>query len=158
MYARLRPSYQFFAWWGRKRWPSDSHSKVVNGVRPKKNAEKSTYPPPADGLCVPFLCKRVVGCKRCPSSSPLRALGEVSQLHRVQGFAKKCSGLAHTPQGGREVVTQTRCAVYGGYGCENLLQAVFSFSGPFISGVNRPPSNPTQKRLRGPACKGFKRL
>lgn len=114
---------------------------------PKKDREKSTCPPPADGLCVPFLCKRVVGCKRCPSSSPLRALGEVSQLHRVQGFAKKCSGLAHTSQGGRGVVTQTRCPIYGGYGCENLLQAVFSFSEPFISGPNQSLSNPTQKRL-----------
>lgn len=26
----------------------------------RKREQKSTYPPPADGLCVPFLCKRVV--------------------------------------------------------------------------------------------------
>ncbi len=113
----------------------------------RKKWEKSTYPPPADGLCVPFLCKRGVGCKRCPRPSPLRGLGAVSQLHRVQGFAKKCSGLAHASRGGRGVVTQARCPVYGDYGCENLQQAVFSFSEPFISGANPPLSNPTQKRL-----------
>lgn len=28
---------------------------------------KSTYPPPADGLCVPFLCKRLVGASEAPA-------------------------------------------------------------------------------------------
>lgn len=79
-------------------------------------------------------------------------------MHRVQGFAKKCSGLAHVSQDGRGVVTQARCPVYGDYGCENLQQAVFSFSGPFISEVNQPLLVATPIRLRGPACMGFKRF
>lgn len=88
-----------------------------------------------------------MGCKRGSRPSPLRGLGDVSQLHRVQGFAKKCSGLAHVSRGGRGLVTQARCPVYGDYGCENWLQVVFSFSAPFISEVNQLLSNPTQNRL-----------
>jgi len=60
----------------------------------EKTAEKSTYPPPANGLCVPFLCKGGWGGKSWLRPSPLRGLWAVLQLHEVQGFANKCSGLA----------------------------------------------------------------
>jgi len=60
----------------------------------QKQHKKSTYPPPADGLCVPFFCNDRWWCKRCCRPSPLRVLWAVKHLHGVQGFAKKCSGAA----------------------------------------------------------------
>jgi hypothetical protein len=121
-------------------------SKQKQVVARERFIENHLSPSRRRALC-PFFVQTGSECKRCPCPSPLRGLGDVSRLHRLQRFAKKCSGIAYASQGGRGVGTQTRCPVYGDYGCENLLQAVCSFSEPFISGVNQRLPNPMQKRL-----------
>ena len=55
----------------------------------KKYDKKSTYPPPADGLYVRFLCKVKLWRKPCLRPGPLRVLWGIWRLQRVQGFAKK---------------------------------------------------------------------
>lgn len=56
----------------------------------RKNSRKSTYPPPADGLCVRFLCK-----SRCSANEPaaqarrgaLQAIGRFTECKVLQGNA-----------------------------------------------------------------------
>lgn len=51
-----------------REWLSGDPTKCVPGgslefVSAKKNGRKSTYPPPAEVVCVPFLCKWAKGAK-----------------------------------------------------------------------------------------------
>lgn len=62
---------------------------------------------------------------------------DVLQLHSLQGFAKKCSGVAQASLNCRNLVMQVRCRGYGDYSWENLLQVEFSILAPFILGANQ---------------------
>jgi len=63
----------------------------MKSSRQRKNYGKSTYPPPADGLYVRFLCKgRGLCIQRCRPGAPRARLGK-RQFHKMLSFAKKCS-------------------------------------------------------------------
>lgn len=67
---------------------------VVNGEkidRQKKSAEKITYPPPADALCVVNKCKPAVGCNTSCRPRRLRALAGGRLFHSAKGNEELCS-------------------------------------------------------------------
>ena len=69
-----------------------------------KNRQKSTYPPPADGPCVLFLCK-----SRCSANEPaaqagrgaLQPIGNCTECKVLKGSAARLHGGAQSGRGRR---------------------------------------------------------
>jgi hypothetical protein len=70
------------------------NSLGINCIILKNNERKNTYPPLADGLCVPFLCKPRGWCYLGCGPGPPWAFPGDRALHTVQTFAEKCHAVA----------------------------------------------------------------
>lgn len=73
---------------------------------------------------------------------PAAGSGRCFAIAQSARLCKKVQWPCTCVKGRRGGITLARCPVYGDYGCENLLQAVFSFSKPLISGHYHPLSSP----------------
>ena len=69
-----------------------------------KTSRKSTYPPPADGPCVLFLCKS--GCSANDPAAQagrgsLQSIGNCTECHVLKESAARLHGVAQDGRGGR---------------------------------------------------------
>ena len=83
---------------------ADVEGELEKSPAEEKNIGKSTYPPPADGPCVLFLCKS--GCSANEPAAQagrgaLQLIGNCTECKLLNGSAARLHGGAQCGRGGR---------------------------------------------------------